>query len=69
MQVFSEPLFAEDTFFMEVLERRGARGFGQGNITALARSIIEDQRQRREAGGTGGERREGEGRGRRAGAG
>ncbi|XP_037068359.1 4-hydroxyphenylpyruvate dioxygenase-like protein [Pollicipes pollicipes] len=48
-QVFSEPLFEEDTFFMEVLERRGARGFGQGNITALARSIVEDQRQRREA--------------------
>ncbi|XP_043201473.1 4-hydroxyphenylpyruvate dioxygenase-like protein [Amphibalanus amphitrite] len=46
MQIFSEPLFEEDTFFMEVLERRGARGFGQGNITALARSIIEDQRQR-----------------------
>ncbi|KAF0289343.1 4-hydroxyphenylpyruvate dioxygenase-like protein [Amphibalanus amphitrite] len=51
MQIFSEPLFEEDTFFMEVLERRGARGFGQGNITALARSIIEDQRQRQESAG------------------
>ena len=51
MQIFSEPLFQEDTFFMEVLERQGARGFGQGNITALARSIIADQRQRREEAG------------------
>ena len=51
MQIFSEPLFQEDTFFMEVLERRGARGFGQGNITALARSIIADQTQRRQQAG------------------
>ena len=40
MQVFTKPLFpGRDTFFLEVLERRGARGFGAGNITALARSI------------------------------
>ncbi len=29
----------QETFFLEVLQRRGARGFGAGNITALARSI------------------------------
>ncbi len=37
VQIFTRPLFAEDTFFLEVLERDGARGFGAGNITALAR--------------------------------
>ena len=40
IQVFTKPLFKENTFFLEILERRGARGFGAGNITALAKSII-----------------------------
>ena len=41
IQIFTKPMFEEeDTFFLEVLERRGARGFGAGNITALAKSII-----------------------------
>jgi len=43
IQIFTKPMFGsqEDTFFLEILERRGARGFGAGNITALAKSIIE----------------------------
>lgn len=41
MQVFTRPIFAESTFFLEVIERRGARGFGQGNIEALASSIVQ----------------------------
>ncbi|XP_066945898.1 4-hydroxyphenylpyruvate dioxygenase-like protein [Macrobrachium rosenbergii] len=46
LQVFTGPVFDEDTFFLEVLQRRGARGFGSGNITALARSImLHNQRQ------------------------
>ena len=40
IQVFTKPIFKENTFFLEILERRGARGFGAGNITALAKSII-----------------------------
>lgn len=42
VQVFTKPVFGpkEDTFFLEVLERRGAKGFGAGNISALAQSII-----------------------------
>ena len=40
MQIFTKPVFGQDTFFLEVLERRGAKGFGAGNITALAQSII-----------------------------
>ncbi|XP_064097783.1 4-hydroxyphenylpyruvate dioxygenase-like isoform X1 [Macrobrachium nipponense] len=46
LQVFTGPVFDEDTFFLEVIQRRGARGFGAGNITALARSImLHNQRQ------------------------
>ena len=41
IQIFTKPMFKEDTFFLEILERRGARGFGAGNITALAKSIVE----------------------------
>uniref|UniRef100_A0A8B9JGN5 4-hydroxyphenylpyruvate dioxygenase n=1 Tax=Astyanax mexicanus TaxID=7994 RepID=A0A8B9JGN5_ASTMX len=39
LQVFTKPLFSEDTFFLELIERRGATGFGEGNIRALWRSV------------------------------
>ncbi|XP_071946875.1 4-hydroxyphenylpyruvate dioxygenase-like protein [Antedon mediterranea] len=39
MQVFTKPLFNEDTFFLEYIQRRGATGFGAGNITALWRAV------------------------------
>uniref|UniRef100_A0A1A8JII4 4-hydroxyphenylpyruvate dioxygenase n=2 Tax=Nothobranchius kuhntae TaxID=321403 RepID=A0A1A8JII4_NOTKU len=39
LQVFTKPIFAEDTFFLELIERRGAAGFGEGNIRALWRSV------------------------------
>lgn len=42
LQIFTTPLFKEETFFMEVMQRKGARGFGAGNVTALARSIEEE---------------------------
>ena len=47
IQIFTKPLFDENTFFLEILERRGARGFGAGNITALAKSIILQQENER----------------------
>jgi len=40
LQIFSKPIFSVDTFFMEVIQRRGAKGFGSGNIKALALSIV-----------------------------
>ena len=42
IQIFTKPIFGpnQDTFFLEVLERRGAKGFGSGNIIALAQSIV-----------------------------
>ena len=39
MQVFTAPLFRRDTFFLEVIQRCGARGFGAGNISALWKSV------------------------------
>jgi 4-hydroxyphenylpyruvate dioxygenase-like putative hemolysin len=47
IQIFTRPLFypTQNTFFLEILERRGARGFGSGNIIALAKSIILQQQQ------------------------
>ncbi|XP_045190695.2 4-hydroxyphenylpyruvate dioxygenase-like protein [Mercenaria mercenaria] len=39
MQKFTKPLFDRNTFFLEVIQRVGARGFGSGNITALWRSV------------------------------
>ncbi|XP_061665627.1 4-hydroxyphenylpyruvate dioxygenase-like protein [Syngnathoides biaculeatus] len=39
LQVFSKPIFAEDTFFLELIQRQGASGFGEGNVRALWRSV------------------------------
>ncbi|KAM9558713.1 4-hydroxyphenylpyruvate dioxygenase-like protein isoform 1-T2 [Salvelinus alpinus] len=39
LQVFTKPIFSEDTFFLELIERRGASGFGEGNIQALWRCV------------------------------
>ncbi|XP_076070050.1 uncharacterized protein LOC143041839 [Oratosquilla oratoria] len=45
MQIFAFPMFKEDTFFLEVIQRCGAKGFGAGNIRALAISIVLHQQQ------------------------
>ena len=39
MQVFTRPLFDKETFFLEVIQRCGATGFGAGNITALWKAV------------------------------
>jgi 4-hydroxyphenylpyruvate dioxygenase len=40
MQIFTQPIFAEPTFFFEIIERRNrATGFGQGNFQALFEAI------------------------------
>ncbi|XP_053549539.1 4-hydroxyphenylpyruvate dioxygenase-like protein isoform X2 [Bombina bombina] len=41
LQVFAEPLFSKDSFYLELVERRGASGFGEGNIRALWQSMQE----------------------------
>ena len=45
LQIFSFPVFDENTFFLEIIQRQGSRGFGGGNIRALAMSIIELEKQ------------------------
>jgi 4-hydroxyphenylpyruvate dioxygenase len=42
-QVFSKPLHGRPTAFMEIIERKGARGFGGGNIKALFEAIEREQ--------------------------
>jgi 4-hydroxyphenylpyruvate dioxygenase len=40
MQIFTQPIFAEPTFFFEIIERRNrATGFGQGNFQALFEAV------------------------------
>ena len=39
MQIFTKPIFERDTFFLEIIQRCGATGFGAGNITALWRAV------------------------------
>ncbi|XP_069498460.1 4-hydroxyphenylpyruvate dioxygenase-like protein [Ambystoma mexicanum] len=39
MQVFTQPIFSEETFFLELIQRHGASGFGEGNIRALWRAV------------------------------
>ncbi|HEV2148432.1 MAG TPA: 4-hydroxyphenylpyruvate dioxygenase [Longimicrobiaceae bacterium] len=43
LQTFTEPLEGRPTFFVEVIERRGAHGFGAGNIKALFEALEAEQ--------------------------
>ncbi|MFN8546810.1 MAG: 4-hydroxyphenylpyruvate dioxygenase [Candidatus Eisenbacteria bacterium] len=39
LQVFSRPITGRPTSFLEVIERKGARGFGDGNVRALFEAV------------------------------
>ncbi len=40
MQIFTQPIFEQPTFFFEIIERRGqAQGFGEGNFLALFQAM------------------------------
>jgi 4-hydroxyphenylpyruvate dioxygenase len=44
LQIFTQPLFEQPTFFLEIIQRReGARGFGAGNFQALFEAIEREQ--------------------------
>ena len=43
MQTFTEPLEGRPTFFVEVISRQGAKGFGAGNIKALFQAVEREQ--------------------------
>ena len=46
LQVFTETLSDRPTVFVEVIERRGAEGFGEGNFKALFEAIEREQARR-----------------------
>jgi 4-hydroxyphenylpyruvate dioxygenase len=41
--VFTKPLGDRPTIFFELIERHGARGFGEGNFKALFEAIEREQ--------------------------
>jgi 4-hydroxymandelate synthase len=43
LQIFTKPLSARGTIFMEIIERVGARTFGSGNIKALYEAVELEQ--------------------------
>ena len=43
LQIFTRPIGDRPTMFLEVIERHGARGFGEGNFKALFEAIEREQ--------------------------
>jgi 4-hydroxyphenylpyruvate dioxygenase len=43
LQIFTKPLGDRPTLFLEIIERHGARGFGEGNFKALFQAIEREQ--------------------------
>jgi len=43
LQIFSKPIGSRPTVFFEVIERKGARGFGEGNFKALFEALESEQ--------------------------
>jgi 4-hydroxyphenylpyruvate dioxygenase len=47
LQIFTQPIFGQPTFFFEFIERRNlAKGFGEGNFRALFEAIEREQLKR-----------------------
>jgi 4-hydroxyphenylpyruvate dioxygenase len=46
LQIFTRPIQDRPTFFFEIIERHGSRGFGVGNFKALFEAIEREQAQR-----------------------
>ncbi|MGE5703017.1 MAG: 4-hydroxyphenylpyruvate dioxygenase [Clostridia bacterium] len=43
LQLFSKPIVDRPTLFFEIIQRKGARGFGNGNFKALFESLEREQ--------------------------
>ena len=43
LQLFTKPVEDRPTLFIEIIQRKGSRGFGQGNFQALFESIEREQ--------------------------
>jgi 4-hydroxyphenylpyruvate dioxygenase len=46
LQIFSLPVQSRPTFFIEIIQRKDARGFGSGNIQALFKALEYEQARR-----------------------
>ncbi len=46
LQIFSKPVVDRPTLFYEIIQRKGARGFGKGNFKALFEAIEREQERR-----------------------
>jgi 4-hydroxyphenylpyruvate dioxygenase len=47
LQIFTQPIFEQPTFFLELIERREqAQGFGEGNFQALFEAVEQEQLKR-----------------------
>jgi 4-hydroxyphenylpyruvate dioxygenase len=46
MQTFTKPLHGRPTIFLEIIQRKNARGFGAGNIRALFEALEREQLKR-----------------------
>lgn len=46
LQIFSKPIVDRPTLFYEIIQRKGARGFGKGNFKALFEAIEREQERR-----------------------
>jgi 4-hydroxyphenylpyruvate dioxygenase len=46
LQIFSKPVVDRPTLFYEIIQRKGARGFGKGNFKALFEAIEKEQEKR-----------------------
>jgi 4-hydroxyphenylpyruvate dioxygenase len=46
LQIFTKPIGDRPTVFFEIIERHGARGFGEGNFKALFQAIEREQDRR-----------------------
>jgi 4-hydroxyphenylpyruvate dioxygenase len=46
LQIFTKPLHNRPTIFMEIIQRKRARGFGAGNVKALFEALERDQAER-----------------------
>ena len=46
LQIFTKPVVDRPTLFYEIIQRKGARGFGKGNFKALFEAIEREQAQR-----------------------
>lgn len=46
LQIFTKPVVDRPTLFVEIIQRKGAKGFGEGNFKALFESIEREQEKR-----------------------